>query len=326
MNELKKNFPGILLAAVIAGIAYVGVGYTGVLNVEVWALFIGLILGNIKALPGQFVSGMKFSGKKILNTAVALMGLQFAFSQIPIHFSSLLVLVFLIVASSMIGFYVARRIGILPSCGLMIGIGNAVCGASAIAAVSPFVQQEDHETGVAVGVVNVLGSIAMVTMPLLVVALSLNDFEASFLIGGTLQAVGQAVGAGYAVNETVGEWATLIKMTRVSLLIPVVLFLAIRKGRNTGGGMKAVRRAFPNFLIIFLLLLVFTNLVDLPSEILGTVKTIDKAFLTVAMAGLGFQINFSDIRNQGARALSLGVAIYSVQVLVVLAVIYSGLL
>jgi uncharacterized integral membrane protein (TIGR00698 family) len=326
MNELKKNLPGIALAIAIAGVAYLGVGSTGFLNVEVWALFIGLILGNIKALPGRFNSGMKFSGKKILNTAVALMGLQFAFNQIPIQFTSLLVLVFLIVASSMIGFYLARRIGILPSCGLMIGIGNSICGASAIAAVSPFVQQEDHETGVAVGVVNVLGSIAMVTMPLLVVALSFDDFEASFLIGGTLQAVGQAVGAGYAVNETVGEWATLIKMTRVSLLIPVVLFLAIRKGRNTGGGTKAIRKAFPNFLIIFLLLLTITNLVELQSDFLNTVKTIDKALLTVAMAGLGFQINFSDIRNQGARALSLGVMIYTIQVLVVIAVIYSGLL
>mgnify|MGYP003852720993 CR=1 FL=1 len=324
MKEFKKNVPGIVLAIAIAGVSYLGVNYTGVLNVEVWALFIGLILGNFKALPKAFAPGMKFSGKKILNTAVALMGLQFAFNQIPIHFSNLVVLVFLIVMSSIIGFYFARRIGILPSCGLMIGIGNAVCGASAIAAVSPFVQQEDHETGVAVGVVNVLGSIAMVTMPLLVVALSFDDFEASFLIGGTLQAVGQAVGAGYAVNETVGEWATLIKMTRVSLLIPVVLFLAVRKGRNTGGGTKAIRKAFPNFLIVFLFLLLITNLVNLPSELLGTVKTMDKAILTIAMAGLGFQINFSDIRNQGAKALSLGLIIYAIQVLVVLAVIYSG--
>ena len=324
MNNLKKNIPGVVLAVLIATLAYAGVGFTGVLNVEVWALFMGLVLGNIRALPDTFSSGMKFSGKKILNTAVALMGLQFAFGQIPVQFSSLLVLIFLIVASSMVGFYLARRIGILPSCGLMIGIGNAVCGASAIAAVSPFVQQEEHETGVAVGIVNVLGSIAMVTMPLLVVALSFDDFEASFLIGGTLQAVGQAVGAGYAVNETVGEWATLIKMTRVSLLIPVVLFLAIRKGRNTGGGTKAIRKAFPNFLIVFLLLLVLTNLFEIPAEILSSMKTVDKALLTIAMAGLGFQINFSDIRNQGARALSLGVMIYAIQVLVVLAVIYSG--
>lgn len=321
MKNWRQNFPGVLTAIGIAAIAYAGVYATGFLNVEVWALFIGLILGNIKSVPASINSGMKFSGKSILNAAVALMGLQFAINEIPIHFSNLLILVGLVVISSLIGIFLARKINILPSCGLMIGVGNAVCGASAIAAISPFVQEREHETGVAVGVVNVLGSLAMVTMPLLVVALSLNDFEAAFLIGGTLQAVGQAVGAGYAVNETVGEWATLIKMTRVSLLIPIVLFLAIRKGRNTPGS-GSIRKAFPDFLIVFLILLLVANVFTIPTEITSAVKSFDKALLTIAMAGLGFQINFKDIRNQGARALYLGLIIYAVQVGVILGLIF----
>ena len=101
---------------------------------------------------------------------------------------------------------------------LLLGVGNAVCGSSAIAAVSPVIKAEESDTGISIGVVNFLGTIGIFILPALAIkVLHFADLQASTLIGGSLQAVGQVVAAGFSVSDNVGEIATIIKMARIAM-------------------------------------------------------------------------------------------------------------
>lgn len=316
-------YMGLLAAVVLAIGAYLAHRTLSVLTVEVWALGFGFVFGNLGWNSLTWLAGMQLAGKQVLNMAIALMGVQFVLGSIQIDGYVFLILGLMVAVQYFLGGLLAKQFGIHSSCGSMVGVGSSVCGASAIAAVSPFMDAENHETGVAVGVVNVLGSIGIALLPLMVIGLNLSDEQAGILIGGSLQAVGQAVASGYAVNEHVGELATLIKMSRVTLLIPTVLILAVYSGYRSPGKQIPLKKTSPPFLIAFLVLLLATNLFQIPAEALGSLKQVDKALLTLAMVGLGYQIEFRSLRIHGMKAVGLGALLFLLQIGVMLIVVFT---
>jgi uncharacterized integral membrane protein (TIGR00698 family) len=317
----KQLLPGlgitILLAAAAFGVAYLfSFG-----SAEVLALLFGIVLANATVLPAKFSSGFQFSEKRVLGWAIALMGLQLSFAKLNLSWWLLPVLIIAIAIALLLGSRISKQFGVLNTCGYMIGVGTAICGASAIAAVSPFLKTKAHETGVAIGVVNLLGTVGMLLLPALAVLLNLSVDEAGVVIGGSLQAVGQVVGAGYAMGDEVGEIATLVKLGRVLMLGPVVLFTALLMHSKSD---KLDRtKVLPGFIITFFVLMIIANVFALPAEVLSVIKTIDKVLLAIAMAAIGLQIRLRDLLRQGPKALLLGAFIFVVQIGVMLAFVYG---
>jgi len=317
-----KVLPGILFATALAVVAFLAQNYLGLLGTEVYAITFGLAIGNLFTLPQKFTPGIQFSEKKILGWAIALLGLQLSFRNLSLSIWLIPVLLIVIAISILLGKILAKKLSVNPGCGYMIGVGNAICGASAIAAVSPFLAKKSHETGVAIGVVNVLGTIGMLLLPLLALGLGLSQQESGVLVGGTLQAVGQVVGGGYAIGEEAGQIATLVKLGRVLMLGPIVIITAFMMHTNSSTKIDR-KRILPGFIIVFVLLLILVNVLQIPAEILEAVKTLDKWLITIAMAAIGLQIKFKDLITQGPRALLLGSIIFVVQIALVLGFIYG---
>ncbi len=317
----KTHLLGILLCVVVAAVSFAAKEYLGFQTTEVTALLIGLLLGNFINLGDQFNEGITFSEKKILAWAVALLGLQMSFRSLSLSLWLIPIILVMIGLSIFLGKYLAKNIGVSNNCGLFIGVGNAICGASAIAAVSPFFKSESSQTGVSIGVVNVLGTVGMLLLPLLSVALHFSQEQAGILIGGTLQAVGHAVGGGYAFGEEAGQIATLVKLGRVLMLAPVVIITALIMSKKQTG--PASKKLIPGFMLVFIILLILANVFQLPTEITSPVKTLDKWLLTTAMVGIGLKIKVKDLISQGPKALLLGSIIFVVQISVVLGFIYG---
>lgn len=317
----SKIIPGMLFSIALAALAFLAQNQLGMLGTEVYAISIGMLLGNLMKLPDILSLGIQFSEKKILGWAIALLGLQLSFRNLTLSVWLVPVLIFVIVISILLGRTIAKRINVNPGCGYMIGVGNAICGASAIAAVSPFLDKKSHETGVAIGVVNLLGTIGMMLLPLLALGLGLSQEESGVLIGGTLQAVGQVVGGGYALGDEAGQVATLVKLGRVLMLGPIVIITALIM--HKGSAKLDRKRILPGFILVFVALLILVNVFDIPSEFLENIKTLNKWLLTVAMAAIGLQIKFKDLLTQGPRALLLGSIIFVVQIAIVLGYIYG---
>jgi len=317
----REILPGLGLTAAVAFVAFLIIQTQLFNSIEVVALVGGFLLANLLKPGPKFLPGIVFSEKKVLGWAIALLGLQLNFSKFSMSLWFIPFMLLFMLAVIFMGWKWAKRFSVNDTCGYLIGVGTAVCGASAIAAASSVMKTKVHETGVAVGVVNLLATLGMITLPVLAAALGLSAEDAGILVGGSLQGMGHVVGAGYALGDQAGEVATLVKLGRVLMLGPIMILTALLMFKH--GGTIDRKRALPGFIIVFLILLVVANVFALPAEALSWAKTIDKIFMSIAMAGIGMQIKFGDITKQGPRALLLGTLIFVALIALLLGFIYG---
>lgn len=283
------------------------------------AILLGFVLGQFLTPTAATKPGLKYAEKTVLALAIGLLGARLDGGALAdLGWPVALLLVAMMVATLLFGLIAARLCGLGPGLGWTLGVGTAVCGSSAIAAAAPFVDASEEEVGLSVGVVNLLGTVGIFVVPALVLALQAPAEEAIVLAGGSLHAVGHVVAAGYTVSEEVGIGATAVKMGRIALLVPVVLFLALRQSRARGAASAAAPRGLhkllPGYLLAFLVLAVANTAGWLPSSLASVLADAAKIALTIAMAGIGLQLQLKVLLRQGPRALVAGVLVWAAQI------------
>ena len=126
------------------------------------------------------------------------------------------------------GWWISRRLGVSEKLGLLLGVGGAICGASAVVAADTVVQAEKRDSALALGIITLLGTIGIAFYPLLARALHMTDFVYGVWDGASLHEMAQVVAAGFGVSEEAARVATVVKLVRIALLAPVVFYLAWR--------------------------------------------------------------------------------------------------
>lgn len=287
------------------------------------AILLGFLLGQFLAPSARTKPGLKYAEKTVLALAIGLLGARLDVSALAELGWPTAVLIFgMMVATIAGGVLLARALGLGEGLGWTLGVGTAVCGSSAIAAAAPFVDAEEEEVALSVGVVNLLGTVGIFVIPALVFALSAPTAEGIVLAGGSLHAVGHVVAAADAISEQTVVGATAVKMGRIALLVPVVLFLATRQQRRRGdAGQVAggLHKLLPGYLLAFLLLATLNSLGWLPQSIGEPLRVIAKLALAIAMAGIGLQLQLKVLLRQGPRALLAGVLLWAGQIAFLLA-------
>ncbi|MEM7596093.1 MAG: putative sulfate exporter family transporter, partial [Pseudomonadota bacterium] len=210
------------------------------------------------------------------------------------------------------GFAVARLFGSKWRFAFLTSGSVAICGASAAMAISAILPQdkrsEERLIFTVVGV-TLLSTIAMIAYPILVKALDLNDLESGVFLGGTIHDVAQVVGAGFSINENVGDTATLVKLIRVAMLAPVVVIAAILIRSFAQADIAGDRPPIlPTFVIGFLVLAAFSSLIPVPQVITDTVSEASRWFLLIAIAAVGMKTNLKQVLSVGPAAIGLIVA------------------
>lgn len=309
---------GIFFSAVLATAAIVLAPYIPAVGAVTLSIVLGLATGNALPVPDSWNKGIKWTEKHLLATAIALMGLGLKFENLAGLGWTALAGALLSVLVALSAAQLFRRSNTSAPLAGMLGFGNAICGSSAVAAVSPVLKGNSAQTGIAIGVVNLIGTAWMFLLPLLCHALGFEVRQAAVWIGGSLQAVGQAVAAGHLVNEPTGELATVVKMARVLMLGPAVItagFLVNRQRRDAASsGIKMP--AFPPFILVFVAMMILGNSGVLPAPVFQWGEKISDILLATAMAAIGLNIRFSSLKQQGPAALQLGLGIALVQLIV----------
>ena len=310
----KNGWAGLLLCLSLAIIATFLSAYIPLLGSVSLVIILGMLVGNFT--PGKDVlnPGISFSEKRILPLAIALLGTSL---QLDVLFSlglpALLLVVSLVFVTIMTARYLGKLFGFSRSFSLVMGTGNAICGSSAIAAVCHTLNASEEETGISVGVVNFMGVIGLFLMPMILFPLSISPDDKAMLIGGSLQAVGQVVAAGYSLGNEIGAAAVLIKMGRVLLLGPVaMIFVLLANGKTKGKNKSAVK--FPYFILGFFLFSFLSSYNYLPAEIVSFLKSSGKFLLVISMAAIGYKIQLSSLKNQGIKVLVFGFLLAIIQV------------
>ena len=201
---------------------------------------------------------------------------------------------------------------------LLLGIGNAVCGSSAIATTEKIIGSEDEEVGLSVAIVNFLGTIGIFLLPFIgTVILHFSKLKTGILIGNTLQAVGQVVAAGFSVSDISGQTATIVKMTRILMLTPliIILILAFSKNKKSNTEIKTKKNNIPIFIIGFALFSLIPTFGLLPESIIKIISKISHYSLIIAMAGIGMKITFKSIAKDGKTALIIGSLTFLMQII-----------
>ena len=322
METIKKNIPGILLTLAIGMSGFFLnkiIPYVGGITL---AIILGLIIGNIFKLNRRFEPGVKFSEKNILAYAIMLIGLNLNFNILTkLGYQSIAIIIFMVFTIILISLFVGKLVGISKSFSLLIGVGSAICGSSAIAAVAPMVTKQEEEVGISISVVNLLGILGIFFMPILALTLKFNDSLSGLMIGGTLQAVGHVVAAAFSLNDLVGEFATVVKMGRILMLGPVILLFGffMRSGDTNRRSGKFI---LPNYLIGFIILSIVGTAQILPMELAGFLKLISKILLSTAMAAIGLKIRLESLFRQGPQALATGAVLFTIQIALMLGILF----
>ncbi len=316
--KLIRILPGVVLCAII------GLGaliiFPGAMAIPL-AILAGVILGNVIRLPEIATSGIRFCENTVLSLAIVLMGVNLDFTV----FASLgLSVIVLIVTSLLITLIAARLIGrwlgISTELSWLIGAGNGICGCAAIVATERIVGASKADVAASVTVINLLGTIGMVLLPVLLTWLFvLPAVESGVLIGNTLQAAGQVVASGYAMGESSGQTATIVKMGRILMLVPLMLFLMVLSGKRTGRARStdplSLLRAIPWFIIGFVALSLVATMGMLRQDVINILDQLGDHALIIAMAAIGLNIRFSQLISHGSSALRLGTMVFVVQLM-----------
>nr|WP_269808949.1 putative sulfate exporter family transporter [Enterovibrio nigricans] len=202
-----------------------------------------------------------------------------------------------------IGMLVAKLFGRRVQFGMLTGGSVAICGASAalaISAVLPKHPYSERNTLFTVIAVTAFSTIAMVIYPIIVNLLGFDDRLAGIFLGGTIHDVAQVVGAGYSISPQAGEYATITKLLRVALLVPVILLLSLYFRRHPDkDSEKADIPLLPFFVIGFCLCVAINSTHILPAGVTSSLSSLSSWCLVSAVAALGIKTSVKKLFTIG---------------------------
>ena len=322
--ELIKNFGktwrGVLFALVVAVPAWLLGKRFEVVGGPVFAILMGMVLALL--VPGEksepLAAGVRFTSKKVLQWAVILLGFGLNLAQIAqVGLTSLPIIVSTIATSLVVSYVLCRALDIPGKISTLIGVGSSICGGSAIAATAPVIEADDEEVAQAISVIFLFNVIAALVFPTLGGMLGLTN-EGFGLFAGT------AVNDTSSVTAAAAAWdgmhpgantldaATIVKLTRTLAIIPITLALAfwqLRQARRAGGEARStfsLRRAFPTFIVFFVLASVATTLFSLPAAVTAPIKELSKFLIVMAMAAIGFNTDLVKLVRTGGKPILMG--------------------
>lgn len=324
MNQttLKSLFPGIIFSMGVGLFAIFIPAVFSTFNSILTGLFGGIIFGNLFTISDSFKPGIHWVASKFLEWAVVFLAFGISFSTFhTIGLSSFFGLVVLVGLMVWLTYFFAKKMNCPGAVGWMVGFGTAICGSSAIAALAPTLKKSPEDVGVSLAVVNLYGTLGMIILPVFLLAWGVSDEKIAFMIGGSLHSVGNVAGAAFAVGDVVGENALLVKMVRVALLTPGLIWFNYLLNKGESKSWKSYIK-LPWYLWVFMLLTAFQSAIEIPSEIVTFFQELGKYTLTFAMTAIGLNIVFKKLIQSGKRGLVFGAMIFGIQ-LMLLIIIWS---
>ncbi len=306
--SLRSSLPGLALTGIVAlAAAWISDHHGG--PTLLYALLIGMAFNFLASNP-SCRPGIDLASKHVLRLGVALLGARITLGQVmALGWQPALIVIAGVITTILVGWLLARRMGLGDDQGVLTGGAVGICGASAALAIAAILPRHDRsETNTIHAVVGVtaLSTLAMIVYPLICSLAGLNETESGIFLGATIHDVAQVVAAGYTISDVAGDVATLTKMMRVAMLVPVVFLLSLAFAQARGHTAKGAM--LPWFLVMFVLLIGINSLGWLPASAIVGLNEASRWCLVLAIAGLGIKTAFGDLAKLGWRPITLVVA------------------
>ena len=296
------------------------------------AIVLGVLVRNTVNIGTGVRAGIQYAVKKVLPFAIVLMGAKLDFNYvIQVSAQALAISVICVVVALALTLWLCQKVGVGRKLGLLVGVGTAICGGTAIAVAAPVIEADDNDTAFAITTITIFGLVAIFVFPVLGHLFQMSQTEFGIWAGIAIQATPQVMAAGFAYGDEAGEVAVIVKLVRVLLLAPLMVILAAWYAREKRRREQAYVASpthwttlFPPFILGFLLLAIantlhlFPNFTlhfqesifwaagDVPLSMAKAVTGGSLFLVTMAMAGVGLGVHLKTLRKVGLRALYVG--------------------
>ena len=339
---MHRQLPGILLTLMIALPAwFLGKAYP-IIGGPVFGILIGMLITSffpqfikLKS-PFELESGVRYTSKKLLQLSIILLGFEMnLYNVIKVGGQSLFVMLFTLTAAFVTAYFVGKALKLDSNTTLLIGVGTSICGGSAIAATAPVIQAEDEEVAHAISTIFLFNIVAVFIFPTLGRLLGMSDIGFGMWAGTAVNDTSSVVAAASSWSAAAGNdvalgFATIVKLTRTLMIVPITLVLAIRtanrhKSLSKAGGDASVPtfsfvKVFPWFVIGFVAAAVINTFIPLPNGLPRLLGQMGKFVIVMAMSAIGLNTHLKKLIANGFAPILLGLCCWLAVALVSLAV------
>jgi uncharacterized integral membrane protein (TIGR00698 family) len=275
----------------------------------IFALLLGMALNQLSA-EARYAPGINVSARTLLRISVALLGLRITFGQIgELGWSTAAMVMVTVPLTIGFGWIAARTIKLDGRYGVLSGGAVGICGASAAMAIAVAWPRKDSErdTVVVIACITTYSTIAMVLYPALLTHLHLDALQTGRFLGGSIHDVAQVVAAGYASSPQAGDAATIVKLMRVAMLLPVVLVITVAAARGADRSQPSQKKIalLPGFLVAFVVLAALNGFALVAKPIASVLTEASKWLLVISVAALGMKTSLREMMAVGTTAIAL---------------------
>jgi len=311
---LKNNSRGIVFSLSIALVAYLLGNNFPLVGGAIFGILLGIGIGNITPRKSTLTGGINFTSKTILQWAVIILGSGLSLRQVyATGVASVIIILVTITAAFAAVFVAGRLLKVGFNLKSLIGVGTAICGGSAIAAVSPIIEAEDQEIAYAISTVFLFNVVAVFIFPAIGHALNLTQMGFGLFAGTAINDTSSVVAAGYTFGNAAGDYATIVKLTRTIMIVPVALgfvaLMMVRKKREAQHARSAKfhpAKIFPWFILGFLFMSALNTVGVLDSAMVSFLKEAGKFLIIMALSAIGLKTDLRKMLATGLRPMLLG--------------------
>ena len=315
MQKVLDKIPGIILAAIIATPAWLLGEIFPIIGSPVLGILLGMILSFWKR-PAIFESGISYTSKKLLQYSIILLGFDMnLFNVFRVGSQTIILMAFTLTATFLAAFFIGKLLKIAQNTNILIGVGTAICGGSAIAATAPVIHADDEDVARSISTIFLFNVIAAFLFPFLGHLLHMTDYNFGLWAGTAVNDTSSVVAAGYTFSNAAGNLAVIVKLTRTLMIVPVTLVLAFyisrRKTQNSTSSYK-LSKIFPWFVLGFITASIISTFLPIPAETGSILAQIGKFVIVMAMAAIGLNTNIVNLIKNGWKPILLGLSCWTV--------------
>ncbi len=315
-HGVQRVAPGLLLALAVATVATFAGLEVPVVGGPVFGIVLGGLLGAVLRPGSTLRPGLGVASRLVLQASIVVLGATLSLQQVAAVGGASLPVMLGTLAVALLGAWgLGRLLGVRGDTQLLIGVGTAICGASAIAATQAVVKAKESQVAYAIGTIFTFNIVAVLAFPQIGHLLGLDPHAFGLWAGTAINDTSSVVAAAYAYGGDAGSYAVVVKLTRSLMIIPIVMVLALWVARRERVGGFSVRtlpwkKVVPLFLVGFVMASALVSVGVIPTAWHAGLTFAGTFLITTALAGIGLSMRLSDMRRAGARPLLLGACLW----------------
>ncbi len=310
--------PGAGAVAALAAIATLLGGLDPVVGAPVIAIVCGIVISLVKRPSARLKPGISFASRKVLQGSVVLLGFGLSLGQVlSTGARSLPVLLGTLVAAFAVAWVAGRLLRLPADLRTLIGVGTAICGASAIAATDAVIAADEADVSYAIATIFTFNVVAVLLYPSIGHAFGFSQHTFGLWAGTAINDLSSVIAASTVYGHSAASYAVIVKLTRTLAIVPIALFLAVRRGSRheevaeaRSGRRMDLRRILPLFIVVFAVAVAVNTLGLVPERWYHPLSDLSTWMITAALGAIGLSTDVGHIRRAGLRPLALGAVLW----------------